>query len=61
MLLNHQHEVLHAYLFFYHLNNNINNNNYINKTIIYKNGKYIGETKNGLKEGKGIYYWNNGE
>ena len=27
----------------------------------YDNGKYIGEWKNGKREGKGIYYWNNGD
>ena len=44
------------------LNNDIiNNNNIIKKTKLYKNGKYIGETKNDLREGKGIMYYNNGE
>ena len=39
-----------------------NNNNIItNKTEIYDNGKYIGEFKNGMRDGKGIYYWNNGD
>ena len=27
----------------------------------YKNGKYIGSVFNGLREGKGIYYYNNGD
>ena len=40
---------------------NINNNNCAYETVVYNNGKYIGETKNGLKEGKGIYYYNNGD
>ena len=39
---------------------NLNNNNLIYKTKIYKYGKYIGETKNGLREGKGIMYYNDG-
>mgnify|MGYP002862731071 CR=1 FL=1 len=29
-----------------------------NKTKTYKNGKYKGEFKNDLKDGKGIYYYN---
>ena len=33
-----------------------NNNNQVKK---FKNGKYIGQVINGLKEGKGIYYQNN--
>ena len=32
-----------------------------NKEKIYEDGKYIGDFKNGLKEGKGIYYYNNGD
>ena len=26
-----------------------------------KNGRYVGQVVNGLKEGKGIYYWNDGD
>ena len=37
-------------------------NTIINKEIKYNNGsRYIGQVVNGLKEGKGIYYWNDGE
>ncbi len=37
------------------LKNNISNNNIINKTEIYDNGdKYIGEFKNGMRDGKGV-------
>ena len=36
--------------------NDLNNKN---KTKIYEDGKYIGEIKNDLKEGKGIFYFNN--
>ena len=35
-----------------------NNNNQEKK---YKNGKYIGQFVNGLREGKGIMYWNIGD
>ena len=38
------------------INNKINEK----KEKIYKNGKYIGSLKNGLREGKGIMYYNNG-
>ena len=38
-----------------------NNNNYINDTKIYKDGKYIGQLKNNLRDGKGIMYYNNGD
>ena len=38
-----------------------NNNNYINDIKIYNNGKYIGQFKNNLKDGKGIMYWNDGD
>ena len=41
--------------------NNISYNNTINKTINYNNGSYIGEVKDGLMDGKGIYYWNDGD
>ena len=37
--------------------NKLNNN----KEKIYDNGKYIGTFKNGLREGKGIFYFNNGD
>ena len=36
------------------------NNNIINKEIKYDNGRYVGQVVNGLREGKGIYYFNNG-
>ena len=39
----------------------INNNNYINGTKIYTFGKYIGQLKNNLRDGKGIMYYNNGD
>ena len=29
--------------------------------LSYENGKYIGNVHNGLKEGKGIYYFNDGD
>ena len=35
------------------------NNNIINKEIKYDNGRYVGQVVNGLKEGKGIFYWKN--
>ena len=31
------------------------------KEIKYDNGRYIGQVINGIKEGKGIYYWNSGD
>ena len=41
------------------ISKNINDDNSVNKTKIYKNGdKYIGEFKNNLRDGKGIYYYN---
>ena len=40
---------------------NNNNNNYINGTKIDINGKYIGQLKNNLRDGKGIMYFNNGD
>ena len=43
------------------LKNNITNNNIITETKIYNNGKYVGEFKNGLKHGKGIFYYSNGD
>ena len=36
--------------------NDLNNKN---KTKIYEDGKYIGEIKNDLKEGKGKFYFKN--
>ena len=42
------------------MKNNLNNNNIINKTKIYNYGKYIGEFKNDLRDGKGIVYYNSG-
>ena len=39
--------------------NNINQIN--NKEIKYKSGRYIGQVVNGIPEGKGIYYYNNGD
>ena len=42
---------------------NINNNNQLKNQIVnYNNGeKYVGQIINGLREGKGNYYWNNGD
>ena len=37
------------------------NNNIKKEEIKYKDGKYIGQVLNGLREGKGIYYYNNGD
>ena len=38
------------------------NNNQINKQEIkYKDGRYIGQVVNGIREGKGIMYWNDGD
>ena len=36
------------------------NNNIINKEIKYNHGRYVGQVLNGLRQGKGIYYFNNG-
>ena len=36
------------------------NNNIINKEIKYKDGRYVGQVVNGLREGKGIFYWSSG-
>ena len=36
-------------------------NNINNQEIRYKNGRYVGQVVNGLREGKGIMYWNNGD
>ena len=38
--------------------NKLQNNN--KQEIKYNDGKYIGQVVNGIKEGKGIFYWNNG-
>ena len=39
----------------------ISSNNFnIHKTQIYPDGKYIGEFKNGMRDGKGIFYFNDG-
>ena len=35
-------------------------NNKNNQEIKYDNGRYVGQVVNGLKEGKGIFYFNNG-
>ena len=52
------------------LNNQINqlnkkieelNNNKINKEVKYNNGRYVGQVVNGLREGKGILYGNDGD
>ena len=42
-------------------NNNNVGGDYINQTKIYNNGKYIGQTINNLREGKGIFYFSNGD
>ena len=44
------------------LDNNSNeiNNSIMNKEIEYDDGRYLGQVVNGKAEGKGIYYWNNG-
>ena len=41
---------------------NINNNQLNNQIINYNNGeRYVGQIINGLREGKGTYYFNNGD
>ena len=40
---------------------NENNNSIINEEIKYNDGRYVGQTVNGKKEGKGIYYFNDGD
>ena len=40
---------------------NLNKNENEIQTKIYNDGKYIGKFKNDLKEGKGIYYYNNND
>ena len=37
-----------------------NNTNLSNKELVFEDGKYIGQVKNGLPEGKGIFYYKNG-
>ena len=39
----------------------LNNNITQNKELYYKEGRYIGQFKNGLKEGKGKMYWDTGD
>ena len=39
--------------------NKLQNNN--KQEIKYNDGKYIGQVVNGIKEGKGIFYWNDGD
>ena len=42
-------------------NNKLNEiNEVLNKEIKYDNGRYVGQVVNDKKEGKGIYYWNDG-
>ena len=45
------------------LNNKLNeiNNTIINKEIKYDNGRYVGQVVNDKREGKGIYYFNDGD
>ena len=44
------------------LNQNLKINNKNNhQEIKYGNGRYTGQVVNGLKEGKGIFYWNDGD
>ena len=38
-----------------------NNNNLNNQEIILKNGKYVGQIVNGLIEGKGTMFWDDGD
>ena len=43
---------------------NLNINNINNQEIRYNDGRrlrYVGQVVNGLREGKGIMYWNNGD
>ena len=39
--------------------NKLQNNN--KQEIKYNDGKYIGQVINGIREGKGIFYWNDGD
>ena len=43
------------------IDNNISINPINNQQLIFDVGKYIGQVVNGLAEGKGIEYWNNGD
>ena len=43
------------------INNKLNEINNSIKEIKYDNGRYVGQIVNGKKEGKGIYYLNNGD
>ena len=40
---------------------NLNINNINNQEIRYNDGRYVGQVVNGLREGKGIYYYPNGD
>ena len=40
---------------------NLQINNINKQEVIYNNGRYIGQVVNGLPEGKGIFYGNNGD
>ena len=42
-------------------NNNSNHNIIANQTKIYPNGKYKGKFENRMRDGKGIFYCNNGD
>ena len=46
---------------FQQFKNNNNNDIKINTIKNCNNGKYIGEIKNGIGDGKGIFYFNNGD
>ena len=41
--------------------NSGNSQNSVLGTEEYENGRYFGELKNGKKDGKGVYYYNNGD
>ena len=43
------------------LNNKLNEINNSIKEIKYENGRYVGQVVNGKMEGKGIYYYNDGD
>ena len=43
------------------INNKLNEINNSIKEIKYDNGRYVGQIVNGKKEGKGIYYWTDGD
>ena len=43
-------------------NNKLNEiNEVLNKEIKYDNGRYVGQVVNDKREGKGIFYWNDGD